>query len=94
MSVYCALSAADFESAIVLAVNHGGDSDSTGAITGNLLGAALGVKAIPARWLQPLELREAIVEMADDLRTVHRWKLDAGGFGAEEAYWSNRYPGH
>ena len=43
--VYCALCAADFESAIVIAVNHAGDSDSTGAITGNLLGAANGMVA-------------------------------------------------
>lgn len=30
-----------------LAVNHDGDSDSTGAITGNILGAYLGQQAIP-----------------------------------------------
>src|SRR5260370_31553819 len=40
MGIYCALSARDFEDGIILAVNHSGDSDSTGSITGNLLGAA------------------------------------------------------
>ena len=91
MSVYCALGAEDFESAIVLAVNHSGDSDSTGAITGNLLGAAMGVEAIPERWLEPLELREAIGEMADDLATVRSWRVGDGS--AESAFWWERYPG-
>jgi ADP-ribosylglycohydrolase len=91
MSVYCALGAEDFESAIVLAVNHSGDSDSTGAITGNLLGAAMGVESIPLRWLGPLELREAIGEMADDLMTVRSWRVSDGS--AESAFWWERYPG-
>ena len=42
MSIYCALVATDFADGVVLAVNHGGDSDSTGAITGNILGTLLG----------------------------------------------------
>jgi ADP-ribosyl-[dinitrogen reductase] hydrolase len=40
------LSAADFESSIMLAVNHDGDSDSIGSITSNLTGSMLGVDAI------------------------------------------------
>ncbi|TSK07498.1 MAG: ADP-ribosylglycohydrolase family protein [Geobacter sp.] len=32
----------DFTHGIKLSVNHGGDSDSTGAITGNIFGALLG----------------------------------------------------
>ena len=60
MGLYCALGAKDFEDGIILAVNHSGDSDSTGSITGNLLGAAAGVEAIPDRWLARLELRSTI----------------------------------
>ena len=41
---------------VILAVNHGGDSDSTGLIAGHLLGAMQGRSAIPNRWLAPLEL--------------------------------------
>ena len=59
MGVYCALGAGDFEDGVILAVNHGGDSDSTGSITGNLLGAAAGADAIPDRWLAPLEFLTA-----------------------------------
>jgi ADP-ribosylglycohydrolase len=67
IGIFCALAAADLESALLLAVNHGGDSDSTGAITGNLLGASLGEDAIPERWLAVLELREEIERLAGEL---------------------------
>ena len=50
-----------------MAVNHSGDSDSTGAITGNLLGLMLGVQAIPEKWLAELELRAEIESVARDL---------------------------
>ncbi len=49
------------------AVNHSGDSDSTGAITGNILGALWGREAIPSRWLEPLELRREIEDLAIEL---------------------------
>jgi ADP-ribosyl-[dinitrogen reductase] hydrolase len=67
IAVYCALSAPTFEEGVVIAVNHDGDSDSTGSITGNILGASLGEHAIPQRWLAQLELRSEIQEIADDL---------------------------
>lgn len=68
IAVYCALKHSDsFEEAIVAAVNHSGDSDSTGAIAGNIMGAALGLQAIPEKYLDKLELRDVILELADDL---------------------------
>jgi ADP-ribosylglycohydrolase len=70
ISLYCAIAAPDLESALLLAVNHGGDSDSTGAITGNLLGAIHGERAIPRRWLDALELREEIERMAEELHAA------------------------
>jgi ADP-ribosylglycohydrolase len=70
ISLYCALACPDPEAALSLAVTHSGDSDSTGAITGNLLGAALGENAIPSRWLEALELREVIEAIADDVATA------------------------
>jgi ADP-ribosylglycohydrolase len=66
MAVYAALAAPSLEEALVLAVNHGGDSDSTGAIAGNILGALQGTSAIPSRWLEGLELREEIERLATD----------------------------
>jgi ADP-ribosyl-[dinitrogen reductase] hydrolase len=91
IGLYAALSAKDFESGVVLAVNHGGDSDSTGSIAGNLLGALHGSAAIPARWLDPLELRGVIEEMADDLVTMDSWKVNDDDKDAD--YRVTRYPG-
>ena len=58
-----------FEDAIICAVNHSGDSDSTGAICGNIMGALLGRKAIPEYYTDDLELLDVIEEVAEDLYT-------------------------
>lgn len=57
----------DFEKAIVASVNHKGDSDSTGAVTGNIIGTAVGYDAIPSYYKEELELHDVILHMADDL---------------------------
>lgn len=67
IALYCALAAPDSRTALLLAVNHSGDSDSTGAICGNIVGALRGADAIPARWREELELREVIEQVARDL---------------------------
>lgn len=68
IAMYCALRHKDsFEDAVIAAVNHDGDSDSTGAITGNILGAYLGADAIPEHYLNLVELRDVILNMADSL---------------------------
>ena len=68
-------------------MNHDGDSDSTGSITGNLLGCIHGIRQIPQRWLEPLELRTVVEEVADDLASVPDWKI-----GESEADYTSRYP--
>lgn len=57
----------DFEKCVVCAVNHDGDSDSTGAIAGNIIGAILGYSAIPRHFLDTLEIEPVLVSAADDL---------------------------
>ena len=92
IAVYCALVAKDFRHGVMLAVNHDGDSDSTGAIAGNILGVMHGVNAIPASWLEPLELREVITEIAQDLLAVNEWDVDEFG-GKDDDWVSEKYPG-
>ena len=89
IALYCAFLFRDFEDAVIEAVNHSGDSDSTGAITGNICGALYGVESIPDRWLGQLELRSEITEIADDLAA-----LDTGVFDASSEIAWQRYPGH
>ncbi len=70
IAVYCALVAdrtADPRAALLLSVNHSGDSDSTGAVAGNLIGAAHGLSALPLDWVGRVEGRDELVQVADDL---------------------------
>lgn len=67
IALFCSLKAESFEHGVLLAVNHGGDSDSTGSMTGNILGLLYGKSAIPPRWLDNLELRDAIEEVGTDM---------------------------
>jgi len=81
IAVFCALRYCDsFEKAIVAAVNHNGDSDSTAAVCGNILGAYLGIEAIPDKFRNGLELSDVITEIASDLWEVYDFRND----GCEE----------
>ena len=78
----------DFEKAIVTAVNHDGDSDSTGSITGNIIGAHLGLSAIPEKFIANLELKNIIIEIADDL--FHDWEID-DYIDVQDPDWKDKY---
>lgn len=68
IGLFCTLKHFDsFEEAITAAVNHNGDSDSTGSVAGNILGAAIGYEAIPEFFKTDLEMHDLILHMADDL---------------------------
>ncbi len=69
IALYCVLVSENLEAVLLLAVNHGGDSDSTGAIAGNIAGAVWGAGGIPANWIEPLELRDEIEKLAELVRT-------------------------
>ena len=98
IAVYAALSFPDdLRAALVLAANHSGDSDSTAAICGQLLGAVLGEEALPADWLGELEGRAIITQLADDFARQLSGEAPQMGEGrpstpAAEAWWE-RYPG-
>ena len=80
IGIYCAVKYnGDFEKAIIASVNHRGDSDSTGAVTGNIVGAQIGLPNIPEKFVDDLELRETIIEMADDLYYDHFEKTKEEG---------------
>ncbi len=68
IAVYCALChGANAENALLLSVNHDGDSDSTGAICGSIVGASLGEYGLPKKWLKKLQLCDVIRGVAADL---------------------------
>lgn len=96
IAVYAALQYPEPENilkALSLAVTHSGDSDSTGAICGNILGALHGEEALPPQLVFEVEGRGTILELADDFvleftrgHTLH------GDYGPYTR-WTTRYPG-
>lgn len=84
IGVYCAMvGERDVRKGLTMAVTHSGDSDSTGAIAGNILGAKLGDLPFSLSEYDDVELRDEILVLADDL-------LDAWLDGDE---WRRRYAG-
>ncbi|WP_201791830.1 ADP-ribosylglycohydrolase family protein [Mycobacterium avium] len=94
IGIYCALVADSFSDGVILAVNHDGDTDSTGSIAGSLLGASLGVDAISAKWLRPLELGDVISEIADDLFDYPDWILAEDCPDEQTRRIWRKYPGY
>lgn len=89
IAVYCALKySGDIDKTLIAAVNHNGDSDSTGAIAGNIIGAQVGLSGIPEKYTAKLELRNLILEVADDLWRDCR--IDECG-SACDPIWEKKY---
>lgn len=89
IAIYCSLKYQDdFSKAMIVSVNHNGDSDSTGAVTGNILGVIVGYEAIEQKWKKNLELHDVILEMADDL--CHGCMMTEFGDYYDEA-WATKY---
>lgn len=89
IAVYCALKYQnDFEKAVCTAVNHKGDSDSTGAVCGNILGTYLGISNIPQKYKDDLEFYDVLTVLADDL--LDSCKMSQYGDYYDEA-WDRKY---
>ena len=82
IGVYAAMvGQVDLRKGLMVAVNHSGDSDSTGAIAGNILGTIHGEDALSRLSLGDVELRDEILRLADDL--FDAWTDQPG--------WAERY---
>lgn len=95
IGVYCALVSRSFREGVLLAVNHDGDSDSTAAIAGNLLGVMMGIAEIPTELLEPLELKETILEIARHLYEFRDWSIELYPADVEFDNWlRDTYPSY
>ena len=63
----CLIHPANFDEAVIAAVNHSGRSAAVGALTGAILGAKLGVEALPDFYLECLEPASVLGELAEDV---------------------------
>ena len=93
IALFCVRQERDFLPAVRLAINHGGDSDTTGSLVGQMIGARDGEHALPPGLRERLELREVIETIADDLTDALAWDLnDDEHPDVVEALW-RKYPG-
>jgi len=72
IGLFAALRGRDFRDAVRISATHGGDSDSTASITGQLLGARDGHAALPGEWLDRIELAALMRDLAARLDRLNR----------------------
>jgi len=70
IAIYSCLVGSDFEETMRIAANHDGDSDSTASIAGQLFGARWGLEHIPWSWVEPLDVLDAVCEVAQAFASV------------------------
>ena len=91
IAVACAVGAEEFDEGVLAAANHSGDSDSTAALCGHLLGALYGIEAIDVGWLAALDGREVVNAMANDVVAWLEHQALGQPLDALDAEFSRRY---
>ncbi|MEA1875381.1 MAG: ADP-ribosylglycohydrolase family protein [Bacteroidota bacterium] len=90
ISLLCCLSYPyDFRQGVLASVNHSGDSDSTGSITGNILGLINGLDVIPQEWINNLRSADIVRQIGEDLHAGCK----SDSFNTNDEWW-DRYPGY
>ncbi|MCC5663062.1 ADP-ribosylglycohydrolase family protein [Nostoc sp. CHAB 5784] len=64
-SLWCLLNSSSYSEAVLKAVNLGGDTDTTAAVTGGLAGIYYGVENIPRQWINQIARRQDIIYLAE-----------------------------
>ncbi|WP_280453237.1 ADP-ribosylglycohydrolase family protein, partial [Nocardia cyriacigeorgica] len=99
MAIYTALAAESaggtpkqiVERGLCAAVNHSGDSDATGAMCGNLLGARYGYQGIPEAWAGKCEIAGPVWELAHDFSIEFGPHPPSDSSGYVDYGWMARY---
>lgn len=69
-AIWCTLKNANYEDAVVLAINLGDDTDTVGAVTGSLNGIIYGEENIPQRWTEKLRKKDMLEQLANKYEEV------------------------
>jgi ADP-ribosylglycohydrolase len=96
IAVYAALTSPgqhEMLQALSIAVTHSGDSDSTGSICGNILGAWHGETALPPELAFKVEGRGTILELADDFALEFTQERRLHGERGPDTGWVERQYG-
>lgn len=86
IGLYSVLATDGLPEALLLSVNHSGDSDSTGTVCGNIAGAVHGTRALSTHWLGGLEVHDIVRRLAQDALAEFSPGPPA------DAAWTQRYP--
>lgn len=84
----CLASGEDFDRAMIIAINHSGKSAAVGAVTGAILGARLGLSALPEFYLDCLDAGSVIKELTVDFASSTPGKLTRRIFDDD---WDRKY---
>lgn len=63
-SLWCLLNSSSYAEAVLKAVNLGGHTDTTAAVTGGLAGIYYGIEGIPQLWVNQVARKQDIVNLA------------------------------
>lgn len=66
-SLWCLFKANSYEETVIMAVNLGKDTDTTGAVAGGLAGLLYDFESIPQKWTNSLARRDDIFELCQRL---------------------------
>ncbi|KAF3886612.1 MULTISPECIES: ADP-ribosylglycohydrolase family protein [Nostocales] len=69
-SLWCLLNSSSYAEAVLKAVNLGGDTDTTAAVTGGLAGIYYGIENIPEEWIEQIARKDDIIDLAARLAAV------------------------
>ncbi len=64
-SLWCLLNSSSYSEAVLKAVNLGGDTDTTAAVTGGLAGIYYGVENIPRQWMNQIARKQDVIYLAE-----------------------------
>ncbi|MBD2357372.1 ADP-ribosylglycohydrolase family protein [Tolypothrix sp. FACHB-123] len=63
-ALWCLLNSSSYSQAVLTAVNLGGDTDTTAAVTGGLAGIYYGIENIPQAWINQIARKQDIINLA------------------------------
>ena len=70
-ALYCFFNTESFEECVLAAVNLGGDTDSVGAVAGQIAGAYYGLSEIPQRFIDGLQDSDRFLTLAEQLFNLY-----------------------
>lgn len=76
VGVYAALAGQSFREVLAIAANHGGDSDSTASVAGQLYGAWKGMADLPQSWVEQLDVLDPAMLLVSELLKWDSYRID------------------